>query len=776
MAQVEVSGHVKDSVTREPLPFCNVSALNAKDSLVSGGITDDNGMFKLTLNPGPYRLVISYVGYVNDTLTLMFGNENKYLGTIRLNADLAKLGEVIVKGSAKSFTIDKDVQMVTAKMREGSSNTLDVLERMNGLSYDRYNRAVKVDGDTHVIMLVNGLEKDQEYIKNLSPDRIKEVEVMRNPGGRYALEGYTAVINIILKSDYRGIEAMVLENGLADLDSKVNRNFPINFSMLTFNYTFDKVNFYLKGTSIYNTFLINGKTDQDYSSGFRQQSSPLGGTNNLAVKMFTNSYTAGLDYYLNPRHTLSFESTVSAFPARQSTALDFDVSEYMNDSLIKTYTSRTTNQSNTRDLTNSLFYIFNVSDATKLNAGFTYNRYDDTYTNTILQSNGFERSEEGSNQKDFTKFYAELSHTLNNKSTIMAGYGNTWRQLQNDYATSVRLFPSDALANDTSSFGMTEFRHKLYAYYSLALNGKLSFKAGMAAEYSRPRSADIDHTYLIYQPYLDFNIVAGKQMDVKIKYRADSQYPTISQVTPFTNVVDQRTTVKGNPNLGPELTHTVSAQLRVMQGLVMLEPYYGFSGNRINMVVTPLDDNRVELTYQNVGQFSSKGIKGNFTLPLLKNSLIIKSDFDFFFQSITWQDRKNSVNDWTMNNQLLYIGKKYHSVFGLIYQKGIKKIINAQGYEMSNNDYWLAFVQQPLLKNKLTVMVGYILPLNIGVNYTQGNYADTGYYIARNIYDISMLKNMMLLNVTYRFNQGKSVRNIEKDVKSEVERQGKKIF
>jgi hypothetical protein len=177
-----------------------------------------------------------------------------------------------------------------------------------------------------------------------------------------------------------------------------------------------------------------------------------------------------------------------------------------------------------------------------------------------------------------------------------------------------------------------------------------------------------------------------------------------------------------------------------------------------------------------VGQFSSKGIKGNFTLPLLKNSLIIKSDFDFFFQSITWQDRKNSVNDWTMNNQLLYIGKKYHSVFGLIYQKGIKKIINAQGYEMSNNDYWLAFVQQPLLKNKLTVMVGYILPLNIGVNYTQGNYADTGYYIARNIYDISMLKNMMLLNVTYRFNQGKSVRNIEKDVKSEVERQGKKIF
>ena len=775
VAQSEISGHVKDSTTREPLAFCNVSALNAKDSLVSGAITDDRGMFRITLNPGPWRLVVSFVGYDTDTLRIMVGNESQYLGTIRLNPGKA-LEEVVVKGATKGYTIDKDIQMVTAKMREGSSNTLDVLERMNGLSYDRYNRAVKVDGDTHVIMLVNGLEKDQEYIKNLSPDRIKEVEVMRNPGGRYALDGYTAVINIILKSDYRGTEVLLLENGLLDLDNKVDRFFPINFSMLNFNYTYDKINLYLKGTSVYNTFLLNGTTNQEYSSGYHLHSSPLGGNPNLAVKMFTNNYTAGLDYYINPRHTLSFESTVAAFPARQSTILDFDVNEYMNDTLINSYTNHTTNQSNTRDITNSLFYIFKISDATKLNAGFTFDRYDDTYTNTIQQSNGFERTETGSNRKDFTKFYAEVNHTINNKSNVMAGYGNNWRMLENDYSTVARLFPSDALRNDTASFGMTEFRHKLYAYYSLSLNSKMSFKVGAAAEYSRPKSAETDHTYVIYQPYLDFNIVAGKMLDVKLKYRADSQYPTISQVTPFTNVVDQHTTLKGNPNLGPELTHTVSAQFRVMQGLLMVEPYYGFSGNRINMVVTPLEGNRVELTYQNVGQFSSKGFKGNFTLPLFKNSLIVKSDFDFFFQSITWQERKNTVNDWTMNNQLIYIDKKYHSVVGLGYQKGIKKIINAQGYDMTNNDYWLAFIQQPLFKNRLTVLVGYILPVNLGVKYTQGNYSDTGFYITQNVYDISMLKNMLLLNVTWRFNQGKSVRNIEKEVKTEVERQGKKVF
>jgi len=776
MAQAEISGQVKDSTTREALSYCTVSALNWMDSIVAGGITDDNGAFRVKINPGSYRLVISFVGYVPDTLKLKMSNENKYLGTIHLNNDRALLGEVVVKGSSRSFTIDKDVQVVTAKMREGSSNTMEVLERMNGLSYDRYTRAIRVDGDSKVIMLVNGLEKNQDYIKNLSPDRIKSVEVMRNPGGRYALEGYTAVINIILKSDYRGTEISLLENGLFDLDTKVDKYFPINYATLTYNYTYDKVNFYVKGSSSANSFGITGTTEQDYANGFSMKYSPIDPVSNMEIKSYANSYTAGLDYYLSPRHTLSFESTVSAFPSKQNTDQDFNVSQFLNDSLISQYTSRTGNHSEIRDFTNSLFYIFTISDNTKLNAEFTYNRYGDNYTNTLLQSNGFERKETGSNHKDFTKFYTELSHSINAKSNLTAGYGNTWRNLQNEYTTITQLPILAELVTDTSNFGMKEMRHKLYAYYSMSLSKKLSFKAGAATEYSHPKTDEIDHTYVVFQPYLDFNIAAGKQVNVKVKYRAESEYPSISQVTPFTQVIDQYTSQKGNPNLRPELTHTVSAQVRVMQGMFSIEPYYGFSGNRINRVVNPLGNNQIEFLYENVGHFLNRGFKGDLTIPLFKQSFIIKTDFDFFNQSITYQERKNSITDWTMNMQLIYIDKKISTVGGLIYQKQLRKMINAQGYDMGYNDFWLAFVQQPLLKKKLTVMVGYILPVDLLVKYDQGGYTDTGVYTTRSLYDIGMLKNMLLVNVTYRFNQGKSIRKIEKEVKTEVERQSKKLL
>ena len=776
-AQVEISGQIKDNDTKESIPFCNISVYNQQDSLLTGGISDDKGFFMVPLNPGPYNLLFSYVGYTTDTLRVDVGMEARFLGIIKMKSAEAALGEVLVKGSTKTFEIDKDVQLVTAKMRTGTSNTSEVLERMNGISYDRYNRSIKVDGDNRVILLVNGLEKDQEYIKNLSPDRIKEVEIIRNPSGRYSLEGYTAVINIILKSDYRGTEVQLIENALIDSDTKSSRYLPINYTGLTYNYTYDKVNMYLKGNSILNTFFLPGTTTQSYSTGDSIVYGQPNGLDNMNIRNITNSYTGGIDYYINPKHTLSFETNITAFPvSSQSADQSFDVSHYLNDSLIDRYDSQTVNEYKNQDYSGTLFYIYNINEGTKLNAEFTYDRYTDTYTNNMVQSNGFERYETGNNAKDYTKFYVELNHSLSAKSTINVGYGNTWRKLENHYVTETQLLPLAGLTKDTSDFWMNETRHKLYAYYSWAITPKLGFKAGAAAEYSRPRTEGADHTFMIYQPYLDLNYEAHQMVNIKLKYRAESEYPSIRQVTPFTQVLDPYTIEIGNPQLRPSLIHDVSLRFRFMQGLVSVEPYYGFSNSQINRVATPLDGTVFQYSYQNVGNYRSKGIKGDVTIPLFKQSLIIKTDFDVFSKSITYNERKNSINDWTMTSQLIYITKKTKTVFVANYQKGLYKNINAQGYEYYNNDFWMVLVQQPLFKSSLTVMVGYILPMNFGANYQQGSYMDAGNYVSTSAYDISLLKNMVLFNVVYRFNHGKTVKSIAKDVKKEVEKEAKKIF
>lgn len=59
-AQVAVSGTVRDSLTRQPLPFASVFLTNT----TYGTTTDAQGYYRLTGMPnGPYALTASYLGY-----------------------------------------------------------------------------------------------------------------------------------------------------------------------------------------------------------------------------------------------------------------------------------------------------------------------------------------------------------------------------------------------------------------------------------------------------------------------------------------------------------------------------------------------------------------------------------------------------------------------------------------------------------------------------------------------------------------------------------------
>ncbi|MBT7466215.1 MAG: TonB-dependent receptor, partial [Bacteroidetes bacterium] len=655
-AQVEISGQVKDNSTKEALIFSTISVYNLSDSLITGGVTDDNGFFSIPLHGGSYNLVSSYVGFQPDTLNINVQGENEFLGTIKLDPDKSELKEVEIKASTSKFTIDKDVQLVTTKMRAGSANTSDLLERMKGIAYDRYNNSIKVDGDDNIILLVNGLEKNQEYIKSLSPDKLKEVEIVRNPSGRYALDGYSAIVNVILKDDYEGTEVYVENMAMFDTDTKEAKPLPINNFSLSYNYTYNKLNIYAKVDNDYSSVKVLGESIQESNNGYVIENTPLGGKPNLGTNNLNNNYTIGADYYINPKQTISYESNIGAFPSsRQITNHSYDVAHYKDGIVTDNYKSEMVNNSSTKDLSNSLFYIYKIDYKTQINADFTHLKYTDEYSNSISQSNGFERYETGINKKDYTKFYLELNHNISENSSIMAGYGNTWRQLDNNFTVKTTPLSVNDFISDTSNFSLTETRHKLYAYYSLKMSDVIRFKIGAATEYSHPKAGELDKTYVIYQPHLDFDIAAHESVHIKLKYRAYSKYPTIKESTPFIHMIDPYTMEKGNPLLEPELTHRVSTKFRIMNGLLTLEPYYEYSNNKINRTIISLNENVLEYSYDNVGKYISQGIKGDITIPLFKQSLIIQSSFDFFKSSITYNGKNNNIKDWVMNTQMLYI-------------------------------------------------------------------------------------------------------------------------
>ncbi len=767
-SKVEVTGQVKDK-NKKALEFCTVALFNQNDSLITGGVTNEKGYFSFQPGKGSYKLIISYIGYKTDTFNIDIDSKDKFLGVFILEYDAMHLDEIVVKGSTKENEIDKEVQLVTKQMRISTANTSDVLDRLQGVTFDRYNNKIKVDGDDNIIILVNGLEKDQEYIRGLSPERLKKIEIIRDPSGRYTLDGYSAVLNVILKQDYKGSEFNLEEMAYIDTDSKKKAILPINTSSLTFNYTYNKINVYAKVRNIYNYYDIVSSEKKEYDNGFVIEKKSNNGDRNTIFKYFSNKYVVGFDYNINPKHSISFESNIKDMPTETDSDNEyFDVTESENGIITENYMIHSKTLSENKKYTNSIFYNFKINNNSSLNADFTYSKYTDEFTNNIYESNGYCSDEKENNKKDYSKSHLEYIQNFNNKSSFNIGYGNTWKKLENSYISGVNLLSNSETVNE-SSYNFTDLRHKLYCYFSSKITKKISFKIGIAGEYSNPKVENNGKIFMIYLPHLDFNVKAHKYLDIKLKYRSHSRYPGFWQANPFSQQLDQYTTLIGNPYIKPEVTHKISLKFRAIQNAISFEPYYHYSDNLISRVVTSLGNDLFQYSYDNVGQYIRKGFKANITIPLFKRSLIIQSYLNCNINSIKYNGKTNSFNDWTMNSQIIYINKKHDITSGLIYQKNLKKIIQTHGYYSDDIDFWMLFVQKSFFKKKMNITLGYMLPVNFLTEYDQVNYTAVDGYKETKIYNTAILKNIVVFTMSYRLNKGKNIRKKDKEIELENE-------
>ena len=79
----------------------------------------------------------------------------------------------------------------------------------------------------------------------MSPDRIHAVEVINGASGRFISDDYTAIINIILKKDYRGYDIYASNFSAIGLSGINNsERLILNQPVIRMSYTYDKINFY----------------------------------------------------------------------------------------------------------------------------------------------------------------------------------------------------------------------------------------------------------------------------------------------------------------------------------------------------------------------------------------------------------------------------------------------------------------------------------------------------------------------------------------------------
>ncbi|MDX2360585.1 MAG: outer membrane beta-barrel protein [Crocinitomicaceae bacterium] len=775
--QVEISGQVKDDITKESLPFCKVVALNANDSIMQGGITDDKGFFRLPLSPGGYTIVISTYGYISDSLAIGVGREDNFLGVFRMKTNVVELGEMNVEASSRIDLLDREVQIITEELKVGATATKDVLDKIAGVSYDEYAGIIKIDNSANIMILVNGVEKNQEYIQNLEPERLLKVEITRDPGGRYGLEGYTAILNVVLRDDYKGSEFYIEEMQLIDINPERSRLDLFIMSLnLTYNYTKNNLNLYAGVWFARRNFLISSEAETNYNDGTTVFENAEWRTPNTEILEYDADYLLGFDYRINPKHMISFETDISALPFNTGeTTFNYQTEIYSNDSLIDTYGFDTKTENNVFETYSTLFYIGEFNERNRLNVNFTFSSYKDTYSARTLQEFTYDRDETGVNKKKYTRFYAEYEHIFSSKTSLQIGYGNTWRELNNDFSILQTDIASGDVASISSDFTLSDMRHKLYSNFSWKMSPKWGIGIGMAAETSSPRAEGAQLNYLIYQPMFDLRYVAGKMLNFKLKYRTTSAYPTISETNPFLSQVNPRITSVGNPYLKPSTTHRFSLRINALQGMLALEPYTLYSNNRVAQV-GELDANGIfNYHFENAELYQRSGAKLNFN-KYFKISLMVQASFEVYYAKMRSTTRTNEFVDWNADVNLIYIFPKSEILLGLNYQRHQSKRINALGYNKGDINFWMLFYKQPLFKKRASIMVGYFLPIGSGANYNQDSRVDAPGFAMQTNVDVTAVKNMLILEFSFRFSKGKTVKKMEKNVDQESENGGGGLF
>lgn len=195
LAQNDVTGKIVNE-KGEPLALANVVLLSRQDSaFVKGVVTGEDGCFDIGSFCKGGIIKVTSVGYK----TAFKNCDGNNAGVIRMSEDSKVLGEVVVKSSLPK-TILKNGGMTTTvvgSVLEKAGTMEHLLERIPNVSAQNGN--IKVFGRGEPVIYINGRQmRDRSELDRLSSDNIKSVEVISNPGARYAAST-KAVIRITTK-------------------------------------------------------------------------------------------------------------------------------------------------------------------------------------------------------------------------------------------------------------------------------------------------------------------------------------------------------------------------------------------------------------------------------------------------------------------------------------------------------------------------------------------------------------------------------------------------
>ena len=601
-----IRGELKDQKTSEAIPFANIALHELADStLVTGTVSNLNGEFVInTAARGKYYLEISSLGYKTVTTKLDLPNSDNYnTGTILLREESINIGETLVMGErikAKS-SIDKTTYFVNKKIYEASNTGVDILKYIPGVQVDLLQN-ISLEGNQNIIIMVDGMERDRNFINQIEPNRIDKVEIVTNPGSKYDAD-VSGVINIILKKDQdRGMCGNIYAE--VPTSSSEAYLFP-SYSLI---YGFKNFNLYTSYNGELSYFDIVESSNRSFKDD--QIETKISSDQFVRQNNWSHRFHYGFDYLLNEKNQFNFYAFYNPYSREHDGTVEMHVSENNNEMKYWSALKEDTDKNHAEFY--SLYYkhifskpgreiAFDVSYYNfKAETGTTYISDVDTDYDFGKQINLVKPKKKSiSTKMDFTSPLSDrIKIDLGVKSTLQLS--------------------EDRLSEDF------EYEENIFAIYGVFKysNADFDFSAGLRVEHSRfglKNQFTNNNFALLPHAVVSYNLRSKRNL--KLSYRRSIYRPHLYQLNPSLHSDDPYSLRSGNPELKPQYQQNISVDYSQMinNNHLSFRLFYQKANNVINNLTFINDNKQFETRTYNLGEIKQYGVQISGALKLNKD-------------------------------------------------------------------------------------------------------------------------------------------------------------
>jgi hypothetical protein len=573
-----IQGVIRDTGNKS-VPYANVLLLKSSDSsLVKGTVADSLGRYIfIHISEGEYFLTASQIGFDPAyTQTFNIINQESVFegGIIHLLQTNHQLKTVTVSARKPMFEqeVDRTVINVRGSITSAGGSALEVLEKSPGVSINRQDNSIAVNGKSGVSVMINGkisyMPADAliQFLSGVSAGNIEKIELITTPPSKYDAGGNGGYINIVLiNNPYAGF------NGSYFLTAGYGSR-PLAALGFNFNYRSGKINFYGDYSFTYNHTIQT-------STAFTQfvRSGELITNNSYSDRdciTQVHNIRLGADYQVNPTTILGV--LLSGYSSRWSMIAQNGVSTGKNnipDTTIKTVDDPEINLWQNISANVNFQHTFKPGKLLYFDVNYIF--YKDNNPNTYF-TDYFDRNNKYLFHEDqrggkttpihFQVYSSDYTTHIGKNVSMEAGVKLSLSNFNNDvhvdYLRQGIWVPDSSLS---VNYVLHENIGAAYASFNISPGKQFSMSAGLRYEYTSSNLGSGQVSNMISRKYGEFfpTFYISKKINpdqsINFSYSRRITRPTFNDLAPFTIFFDPKTYYSGNPTLQPAIANAIQA-------------------------------------------------------------------------------------------------------------------------------------------------------------------------------------------------------------------------